>query len=78
VGTAANGGTGRPQSNQGRGFSNKLTDKANELEGTKYRTALAAKNTNNPEENFKKLEKEINALLEECVGLKISGEPPLI
>ena len=29
VGTAANGGTGRPQSNQGRGFSNELTDKAN-------------------------------------------------
>lgn len=63
MGTAANGGTGRPQSNQGRGFSNKLQDKANELEGTKYRTALTAKNTNNPEENFKKLEKEINALL---------------
>jgi hypothetical protein len=56
-GTSGGGASGRPQSNQGRGFSNKLQDKANELEGTKYRNALTAKNTNNPEENFKKLEK---------------------
>lgn len=70
--SGGSGSTGRPQSNQGRGFSNKLTDKANELEGTKYRTALAAK-SNNPEENFKKIEKEINGLLEECVSLKLSG-----
>jgi hypothetical protein len=40
-----------------------LTDKASELDGTKYRAALTAKNANNPEENFKKLEKEINAML---------------
>lgn len=45
---SGSGATGRPQSNQGIGFSNKLQNKANELEGTKYRTALAAKNTNNP------------------------------
>ena len=63
AGGTSGGASGRPQSNQGRGFSNKLADKANELEGTKYRNALTAKNTNNPEENFKKLEKEINALL---------------
>jgi hypothetical protein len=70
---SGSGATGRPQSNQGIGFSNKLQNKANELEGTKYRTALAAKNTNNPEENFKKMEKEINNLLEECANLKTTG-----
>ena len=53
-GTAAGAGTGRPQSTQGKGFSNKLAEKANELDGTRYRNTLTAKAAN-PEENFKKL-----------------------
>jgi hypothetical protein len=46
VGTS--GGDGRPRSNRGIGFSNKLSEKANQLEGTKYREELSKKNTASP------------------------------
>ena len=34
---------------------------------------MTAKNANNPEENFKKLEKEINVMMEETINLKMAG-----
>ena len=63
---------------KGAGFSNNLQKKANELESTKYKNELEKKVSNNPEENFKKLEKEINALMEEAINLRISGKQLLI
>ena len=53
VGTA--GGDGRPKSTRGLGFTNNLSNKAAQLEGTKYREELSKKNANTPEETFKKL-----------------------
>ncbi len=58
---------------KGVGFSNKLSQKANQLEGTKYKNELEKKGNNNPEENFKKLEKEINTMLEQIVKLRLAG-----
>ena len=37
VGTSGGGGDTRPRSNRGLGFTNNLKDKANQLDGTKYR-----------------------------------------
>jgi intraflagellar transport protein 88 len=63
----------RPASNQGVKFSSNLEKKARELESTKYQEELNKKNNNNPEENFRKLEKEVNTLLEEATSFKIEG-----
>ena len=48
IGTAV-GADGRPRSVKGVGFSNKLSQKANELETTKYKNELEKKGGNNPE-----------------------------
>ena len=58
-------------------MSNDLQKKANELGTTKYKAELEKK-TSNPEEKFKKLEKEINTLLEEATALKLDGKHSFI
>lgn len=77
LGTAA-GAEARPlTSNKAVGFTSKLAEKGNELLNTKTKFDVNRKPDNSPEEQIKKLEKEINGLIEDSAAAKNKGNPAL-
>ena len=61
-------------SNKAVGFTSKLNEKNNELLNTRTKFDVNKKPENTPDEQIRKLEKEINGLIEESANCKVKGK----